>query len=156
VTRRAKTSRTAKSTRRADRAHRAKTPHSTTAARSATPRPRLQPLRTSASFRDFVLDQLSEVHGLSHRAMFGGLGLYAGDLFFGLVAADVLYLKADDATRPTFQSAGSKPFRPYGGEGEMSSYYDVPVDVLEHAPTLIVWARRAIDVARAAKKRGRG
>lgn len=88
--------------------------------------------------------------------MFGGLGLYAGDVFFALVAANVLYFKVDDATRPMFQSAGSKPFRPYGGEAEMSSYYDVPVDVLEHAPTLIVWARRAINVARAATKPGRG
>ena len=88
--------------------------------------------------------------------MFGGLGLYAGDVFFALVAADVLYFKVDDATRATYESAGCGPFRPYGGEA-MSSYYNVPVDVLEHAPTLIVWARRAIDVARAAarpKRRG--
>jgi hypothetical protein len=30
--------------------------------------------------------------------MFGGVGLYAGDLFFALIAGDVLYLKADKAT----------------------------------------------------------
>ena len=64
--------------------------------RRATPRPRLRSLRTSASFRDFVLDQLSEVPALSARAMFGGLGLYSGDVFFGLVAADVLYFKVDN------------------------------------------------------------
>jgi DNA transformation protein len=107
-------------------------------------------LRTSASFRDFVLDQLSEVPALSARAMFGGLGLYSGDVFFGLVAADVLYFKVDAASRLPFEAAGSGPFRPYGGGAAMSSYYNVPIDVLEHPPTLIVWARRAIEVARAA------
>lgn len=83
--------------------------------------------------------------------MFGGLGLYSGGVFFALVAADVLYLKVDATTRPSFEAAGSSAFRPYGGPAVMSSYYNVPIDVLEHAPTLIVWARRAIDVARAAK-----
>jgi DNA transformation protein len=111
----------------------------------------MRSLRTSASFRDFILDQLSEVPALSSRAMFGGLGLYSGDDFFGLVAADVLYFKVNAATRPSFEAAGSGPFRPYGGTAMMSSYYNVPIDVLEHAPTLTVWARRAIDVARAPK-----
>ena len=123
------------------------TPRVTRRAKSRAP---LRSLRTSASFRDFVLDQLSDVPALSARAMFGGLGLYSGDVFFGLVAADVLYFKVDAATRPSFEAGGSGPFRPYGGETVMSSYYNVPIDVLEHAPTLIVWSRRAIDVARAA------
>ena len=123
------------------------TPRVTRRAKSRAP---LRSLRTSASFRDFVLDQLSDVPALSARAMFGGLGLYSGDVFFGLVASDVLYFKVDASTRPSFEAGGSGPFRPYGGEAVMSSYYNVPIDVLEHAPTLIVWARRAIDVARAA------
>jgi DNA transformation protein len=112
-------------------------------------------LRTSDSFRDFVLDQLSEIAGLGDRVMFGGVGLYAGDVFFALVAADVLYFKVDDRTRPEYERAGSGPFRPYAGEAVMSSYYNVPVSVLEHAPTLLVWARRAIDVARANTKASR-
>ena len=123
------------------------TPRVTRRAKSRAP---VRSLRTSASFRDFVLDQLSEVPALSARAMFGGLGLYSGDVFFGLVAADVLYLNVAAATRPAFEAAGSGPFRPYGGEAAMSSYYNVPIDVLEYAPTLIIWARRAIEVARAA------
>lgn len=103
------------------------------------------------AFRDFVLDQLSELADLGSRAMFGGFGLYAGDVFFGLVAGDVLYLKVDETTRPAYHAAGCEPFRPYGGDAAMSSYYNVPVDVLEHAPTLVIWARRAIVVAQAPK-----
>ena len=36
-------------------------------------------------FRDFVLDQLNELPGLTHRAMFGGYGLYRREAFFGII-----------------------------------------------------------------------
>ena len=86
------------------------------------------------------------------RAMFGGVGLYSGDVFFALIAADRLYFKVGDANRAHFESAGSEPFRPYG-EMVSTSYYEVPISVLEDAGTLAVWAREALAVARA-KKRG--
>ena len=44
--------------------------------------------------------------------MFGGVGLYAGDLFFALIAGDVLYLKADEATRDAREKAAARPFQP--------------------------------------------
>ncbi|HKW01053.1 MAG TPA: TfoX/Sxy family protein [Vicinamibacterales bacterium] len=123
--------------------------------RKSKSRAPLRSLRTSAAFRDFVLDQLSDLPALSARSMFGGVGLYSGEVFFGLIAAGVLYLKVNDATRPSFEAAGSSAFKPYGGPGAMSSYFNVPLDVLEHAPTLVVWARRAVEVARAAATPGR-
>lgn len=36
--------------------------------------------------------------------MFGGVGLYAGELFFALIDDDILYLKADDATPAAFEA----------------------------------------------------
>ena len=36
-------------------------------------------------FKDFVLDQLSELQGLTCRTMFGGYGLYCDRVFFGIV-----------------------------------------------------------------------
>ena len=51
-------------------------------------------------FRDFVLDQLNELPGLTHRAMFGGYGLYCGRVFFGIVHKGRLYFKT---TRQTIQ-----------------------------------------------------
>jgi DNA transformation protein and related proteins len=44
------------------------------------------------------------------RRMFGGQGIYAGDLMFALEAGGELYLKADDGTVPAFQAAGSRLF----------------------------------------------
>lgn len=51
------------------------------------------------SFVAFVLEQLDPLAPIASKRMFGGVGLYAGDLFFALIAGDVLYLKADEATR---------------------------------------------------------
>ena len=109
----------------------------------------MKSLRVSPDVRDFVLDQLSGVRGLRAQAMFGGVGLYAGEVFFGIVAADVLYFKVDDSTRAAYEAAGSEPFTPYGDRPASMTYYAVPLDVLESAPTLFEWARRAITAAAA-------
>ena len=114
----------------------------------------MRSLRVSGNVRDFVIDQLAHLGGVRARTMFGGVGLYAGDVFFGILAADVLYLKVDDATRPEYEAAGSTPFTPYD-RGPMSiTYYSVPVEVLESAPTLVEWARRAVAAARSGRKPG--
>jgi DNA transformation protein len=101
----------------------------------------------SRAFREFVLDQLSGVRDLTSRAMFGGLGLYSGGYFFGLVWKDVLFLKVDDATRPAYQAAGMKPFNPYPGRGTTFQYYEVPLGVVESADELTRWAEAAVRVA---------
>jgi DNA transformation protein len=85
--------------------------------------------------------------------MFGGVGLYAGDLFFALVANDELYLKVDDSNRPDFEALGIGPFRPFGPDGEAMQYYPLPGEMLEDADTLSIWVARAIDVARRKKQK---
>lgn len=103
------------------------------------------------SFVEFVLEQLDPIGPITPKRMFGGVGLYAGDLFFALLADDVLYLKADDSTRGSFESAGGRPFRPYpdrpGGGGSMR-YFSVPAGVLEDTEALIGWAKQSVAVAR--------
>ena len=108
-------------------------------------------MRVSASFRDFVLDQLAGVDGLRARAMFGGVGLYAEDVFFGILAADVLFFKVGDTNRREYEDAGSSPFKPYADRAMTMPYYNVPIAVLEDAVELGEWAARAVAVAKAAK-----
>jgi DNA transformation protein and related proteins len=110
-------------------------------------RRRFASLRVSQGFREFVLDQLSGVADLQAKAMFGGVGLYAGDVFFGIVAADVLYLKVGDANRAAYTRAGSTPFAPYPDRPASKSYYSVPAQVLEDSRALMRWAKQAIEVA---------
>ena len=104
-------------------------------------------LASSAGFETFVLDQLEDLGDVTSRKMFGGVGLYCRGLFFGIIARDELYLKVDDQTRGAFEAAGSRPFRPYRTRGGTMRYYSVPVDVLESAPELTRWARKAVVVA---------
>jgi DNA transformation protein len=106
------------------------------------------PLRVSSGFREFVLGQLSDVRDLYARPMFGGIGLYAGDVFFGIVAGDALYLKVDDTNRPDYERAGACPFKPYPDRPMTMSYYNVPAAIIENAADLARWARRSIAVAR--------
>jgi DNA transformation protein len=111
-------------------------------------------MTVSPGFRAFVLDQLGRVvKNLHARNMFGGVGIYAGELFFALVDDDVLYLKVDETNRGDFERAGTGPFRPSGEGGEVMQYYEVPADVLEDTEALTEWAGKAIDVARRARRR---
>ena len=107
----------------------------------------MNPLTVSPAFRAYVLDQFEELGDVEPRGMFGGVGLYRNGVFFGIIAADVLYLKVDDRTRPAYEAAGSPPFMPFPGRATSMHYYAVPVSVLENPTDLSQWARRAIEVA---------
>jgi len=110
----------------------------------------------NAGFRTFVLEQLARTTpGLRARSMFGGVGLYAGDLFFALMDDDVLYFKVDDHTRARFEELGMGPFRPEGDGGQVMQYFEVPAHVLEDAEALAPWATDAVEVARRARSRKR-
>jgi DNA transformation protein len=79
--------------------------------------------------------------------MFGGVGIYAGELFFALIAADTLYFKVDDSNRADFEARRMEPFRPYGERGETMGYYRVPDELLEDPESLRPWVEKAIAVA---------
>ena len=97
---------------------------------------------SDTSFLDYVLEQLEGAKGLKTRAMFGGHGLYMGASFFGIVHKGSLYLRTDEASRPGFVKAGSRPFNPRGRK-ELHRYYEVPAHVLDDSDELLVWAKTA-------------
>ena len=123
------------------------------ARKSSTSRGRLTSMRVTDGFRTFVLEQLAGVKSVRARAMFGGVGLYAGDLFFGILAADTLYLKVDDSTRDPYDAAGMPAFKPYADRPMSMSYYQVPARVIEDGDELASWARAAVRVAAGATSR---
>src|ERR1700726_3839712 len=98
-------------------------------------------------FVEFVLEQLDPVGPITPKRMFGGVGLYAGELFFALLAGDVLYLKADESTRREFEAAGARPFQPYPDRGSGTMHYSVPAAILEDSDELIAWAKKSVAVA---------
>jgi len=109
---------------------------------------KLRSMRVSDGFRALVLDNLSALDEVVPRPMFGGLGLYCRGIFFGIVASDVLYLKADDELRVEFERAGSRAFKPFANRPMSMKYFSVPPAVLEHPLDLMSWAERSLAVAR--------
>ena len=93
-------------------------------------------------FRNFVLDQLNNLHGVTCRAMFGGYGLYQCETFFGIIQKGRLYFKTTDKTRSEYLASGMKPFRP-SAKQTLKNYYEVPVEVLESPNDLTAWASQA-------------
>ncbi len=105
-------------------------------------------MAVTPSFQAFVVDQLDRVvERVRAKRMFGGVGIYSGDSFFALIADDVLYFKVDDSNRPDYEVRGMEPFRPYGPEGEVMQYYQVPEDLLEDVEALRPWAEKALAAA---------
>jgi DNA transformation protein len=102
----------------------------------------------SADYLQYVLDQLAALGGVSSRRMFGGVGLYCEEFFFGLLDDDTLYLRVDDSNRSEYAARAAAPFRPYADRPQLSmSYYEAPAEVLEDARQLVEWARRSVAVA---------
>ena len=67
-------------------------------------------MSVSPTFRSFVVEQLQRVGpGVRARSMFGGVGIYAADLFFALVDDDTVYFKVDETTRGRIRSSRDGP-----------------------------------------------
>ena len=108
-------------------------------------------------FVDWVEEQLAPLGAIRVRAMFGGYGFYADELFFAVVDDDMLYFKADDANRQLYIEAGCQIFR-YQMPDELMelSYYAPPEGALDDQDELLEWARLGVGAAlraRAAKTR---
>jgi DNA transformation protein and related proteins len=108
----------------------------------------------SKQYQAFILDLLAPLNPVARR-MFGGVGLFHGGLMFGLLVRDTFYLRVNDATRETYERAGSGPFTytRSGREVSLASYYALPEGLLDQPDELLQWARNAIATAHAAKPR---
>ena len=100
------------------------------------------------AFIAHVTELLRALGRLEARPMFGGHGLYCDGAFFAIVLDDVLYLKADDESRPRFVAAGLDPFV-YERQGKRASlgYYRAPPEALESPDAALTWAREALGAA---------
>jgi len=99
--------------------------------------------KTDESFKDFILDQLSEIDSVGARRIFGGHGLYQDETFFGIVHKGKLFFKIDESTVGEYRKRKMKPFRP-NAKQTLKSYYQVPVEIIEDADALREWAEQAV------------
>ncbi len=103
-------------------------------------------MAVSASYREFVLEQLGAVAPVAAKSMFGGVGIYSGGFFFALLDDDRLYFKVDDSNRGDYEAKGMGAFHPFGDERAMN-YYEVPGEALEDPEELAPWMASALKVA---------
>lgn len=103
-------------------------------------------MAVSQSYREFVLEQLSEIVPIRSRRMFGGVGIYGDGLFFAIIADDTLYFKVDESNRPDYQVLGMEQFM-------TMQYYELPADLLEDPDELQLWVEKSLAVA--ARKRSK-
>jgi DNA transformation protein len=109
----------------------------------------------SPSYLDFVLEQLAGVRRVTHRRMFGGVGLYSDDIFFAVLDNETIFFKVNDDTRPRYEKRKMPAFAPIPGKPPMRGYYQVPSGVLEDADELTIWATEAVAVGAAAPPKRR-
>ena len=107
-------------------------------------------------YLEFIVGQLEPMGFIRKKKMFGGVGLYCDEVFFGLIADDTLYFKVDDFNREDFESAGMGAFKPFEDKAYTMGYYEVPIDVLEDPELLNQWVTKSLGVAnRKQKKRAK-
>jgi len=100
--------------------------------------------REDDGFKDFVLDQLTDLRGITCRAMFGGYGLYRTGSFFGIISKGRLYFKTDPTAAQPYRERGMKPFKPNRTQ-TLKNYYEVPIEVVESPDDLAAWASLAAE-----------
>lgn len=107
-------------------------------------------------FLAYILEQLAGLKDLRSRRMFGGVGLYSGELFFGLIDDDTLFLKTDASNSAEYIARNMPRFMPFPERPEaVMAYYQVPADIIEDNEELQGWARRSVAVALASRTRAR-
>ncbi|MGL5758212.1 TfoX/Sxy family DNA transformation protein [Plesiomonas sp.] len=91
------------------------------------------------------------------RSMFGGFGLYQGDVMFAVVSEDYLYLRACNGLEARFIARGMAPFvYTKRGRPVMLRYYKVDQMMWDNLDQLVVMANQALIGARNDKQEKKG
>ena len=110
----------------------------------------------SASFAEFLREQLAPLGRVTMRRMFGKTGVFCDGLMFAMVTDNMLYFRVDDHNREDFKEAASVPPLNYrkGGASIDLSFWRAPERLFDEPDELVAWARMALAAAgRVAAKR---
>jgi DNA transformation protein and related proteins len=98
---------------------------------------------------EFIRDLFQPFGAVTVRRMFGGAGLFADGVMFGLVSGGQIYLKADATTATWFERERCEPFE-YStkhGKRALTSYWRLPDRLYDDTDELAQWARHALKAA---------
>ncbi len=106
-----------------------------------------------SEFVEHLKEVFREFGPIIARRMFGGYGIYHEGVMIGLVADDVLYLKADAISAPRFVAWGLSQFKYRKGDKVVAmSYYQAPEEALEDPAEMREWAQLAFEATLRAPK----
>ncbi len=110
-------------------------------------------MAVSEEYKRFVADILEGLGPVRIKNMFGGSGVYYGDLMFGLIASETLYFKVDDQNRADFEAEDMEPFHyePPSGKKIAMSFWEIPPHLFDESDELAQWARKSVEAAHRAK-----
>ena len=112
----------------------------------------------SASFADFLREQLAPLGLIKVRRMFGKSGVFCDGVMLGMVTDDTLYFRVDDSNREAFKEAATSPPLSYEKKGSTIdlAFWRAPERLFDEPDDLVAWARIALTAAnRVAAKRQR-
>ena len=104
----------------------------------------------SASFAEFLCEQLAPLGSIRLRRMFGKTGVFCDGLMLGMVQADALYFRVDGDTRDVFKEAEASPPLNYAKKGATIdlAFWRAPERLFDEPDELVNWARTALSAAR--------
>lgn len=106
------------------------------------------------AFHVFVSELLRPLGEVRIRRMFGGAGVWMGDVMFALLAGEEVYLKVDEALRAELAALGSGPFL-YQRKGRSApvdlGYMRLPSSAMDDPEEASAWGARALAAARTLK-----
>jgi DNA transformation protein len=112
----------------------------------------------SASFAEFLREQLAPLGRVTMRRMFGKTGVFCDGLMFGMVTENTLYLRVDNGNRTAFKEAEAYPPLNYKKQGSTIdlSFWRAPERLFDEPDELVAWSQLALEAAaRVAAKRER-
>ncbi len=103
---------------------------------------------------EFLHDLFSAFRPVTVRRMFGGAGIYADGVMFGLVADGAIYLKADAGNEADFEREKMPPFeyQAKSGKRAVMTYRQMPERLFDDPEALTQWASHALAAAQRQKQ----
>ena len=104
----------------------------------------------SATFAEFLREQLAPLGRITVRRMFGKTGVFCDGVMFGMVTENTLYFRVDDQNRVMFREAEAFPPLNYAKKGSTIdlSFWRVPERLFDEPDELVTWAQAALAAAR--------
>jgi DNA transformation protein and related proteins len=111
-------------------------------------------MAVSPEYAAFVTELFAEFGAVRVKRMFGGAGIFHGDVMIGLVTGGNIYLRTDPALAADLAAEGSVPFV-YSSKSKTVEmpYWRLPERLIDMPDDLAGFARRAHEAALKAKNK---